>query len=110
LQQLEILHRDQLTEKKVDTKQLSLAVSSTVKTVEQTRGTEALIDALCIPCVISTSLSTTPDPNLNSAPSHADRRHPESLRLYNPNETVTPNICTPPTFAYEIIAVPAGSR
>ena len=36
-QQLETLNRDQLAEEKVETKQLSLAVCSTVLTVEQTR-------------------------------------------------------------------------
>ena len=49
LQQLDTPNRDQLTEKKLDAKQLSLAVRSTVKTVEQARVTEAVVHAVCIP-------------------------------------------------------------
>lgn len=48
LQQFETLDRDQLTEKKTDAKQLSLAVCSTVLAVEQICGTEALVHAVCI--------------------------------------------------------------
>ena len=48
LQQLDTPNCDWLTEKKMDAKQLSLAVHPTIKTVQQAGGTETLIHTVCI--------------------------------------------------------------
>lgn len=54
--------------------------------------------------------STSPYPNHDTFPSHADSRHSERPRADIPNEIQGLNICTSHKFAYAIALVPAGNR